>query len=128
MTAWDELEITLYRIYEEPISIEEKILGIVEKKPTKGSLLRNWLTFILRQAISDTESKCFYAAIDSLHAIRKNFHKLLREEVFLTSFRGSYRNKDNLVDDVLTYNSVVCDKTEDGTYKIKEQLFFSEPQ
>ena len=128
MTAWDELEITLYRIYEEPISIEEKILGIVEKKPTKGSLLRNWLTFILRQAISDTERECFYAPIDSLHAIRKIYHKLLREEVSLTSFRGSNRNKDNLVDDVLTYNSVVCDKTEDGTYKIKEQLFFSEPQ
>ena len=37
------------------------------------------------------------------------------------------RNKENLVDDVLMYNSVVCDKTEDGAYKVNDQLFFSEP-
>ena len=57
---------------------------------------------------------------DSLNAIRRNFHKLLRDEVFLTSFRGSNRNKENLVDDVLMYNSVVCEKNEDGVYKIKD--------
>ena len=44
MTAWDELEVILYRIYEEPISsIEEKVLGIVERKLIEGALLRNWL-------------------------------------------------------------------------------------
>ena len=32
MTVWDELEVTLYTIYEEPISIEEKVLGIAEEK------------------------------------------------------------------------------------------------
>ena len=72
--------VNLYRVYKEPIAIEEKVLGIVEKKPTEGSLLRNWLTFILRQAISDTKRECFYASIDSFHAIRGNFHKLLQEE------------------------------------------------
>ena len=71
-----------------------------------------------------------YFEINNAHkknTIKRNFHKLLRKEVLLTSFRGSNRNKENLVDDVLMYNSVVCDKTEDGTYKVKDQLFFSEP-
>ena len=58
----DELDITLYRIHEEPMSIEQKVLVIVEKKPTKWSLLRNWLTFIHRQAIFGTEQ--FHANIE----------------------------------------------------------------
>ena len=122
MMAWDELEITLYRIYEGPISIEEKCImsGIVEKKPKDLYFETDSLLCIFRQAISDNERKFFYATVDGLHAIRKNFKKFLREEVFLISFRGSNRNKEDLVDDVLTYNSVLCDKTENGTYKIKD--------
>ena len=52
MKALDELEITLYRIYEEPISIEEMVFGIIVEE---GIFLLNWLTFILRQTISGTD-------------------------------------------------------------------------
>ena len=93
--------------------------GIVEKKPKDLYFETDSLLCTFRQAISDNERECFYATVDGLHAIRRNFQKLLREEVFLISFRGSNRNEKNLVD-VLTYNSVVCDKTEDGTHKIKD--------
>ena len=38
MMAWNELEITLYRVHEVPVSDKEKYLGIVDKKnPPKHS-------------------------------------------------------------------------------------------
>ena len=125
--AWNELEITLYRIYEIPVSNEEKAVGIFEKRPTEGVLLRNWLTYVLRQAISDAERECYYKSSDSLNVIKRKFRKILEEEVFLATLRGSNMNKDDFVNKVLIHNSVVCDKDDDGKYHIKEQLFFSDP-
>ena len=54
---WDDFEITLYKIHPLPITNEEKTLGIIHKNPTTGILLRNWLTFLLRQIIS-IENMC----------------------------------------------------------------------
>ena len=36
-------------------------------------------------------------------------------------------NEEDLVDDILKYKSVVCDKTEEGASKIKNQIFFAVP-
>ena len=127
MTAWDELEITLYRIHEVPVSNEEKAIGIIEEKPNLGVLLRNWLTFVLRQAVADAERECYYATRDSLHTIRKIFRKLIKEEVFLASLRAKNQNKGDLVDKAIMHNSVLCDKTDDGSYHVKNQLFLSDP-
>ena len=125
--AWDELEITLYRIFEIPVSDEEKSVGIVQQKPTEAALLRNFLTFVLRQAVADAERECYYAPRDGLHSIKTNFRKILVEEVFLASLRGKNQLKGDLVDNVLTFNSVVCDKDDDGSYHVKDQLFLSGP-
>ena len=117
----------MYRIYEVPVSKEEKAVGIVEKSSNEGILLRNCLTFVLRQAIADAERDCYYASCDSLRTIRRSFRKLLQKEVFLASLRGKNQNKDDLVGKAIMHNSVVCDKTDDGGYRIKDHLFFSDP-
>ena len=125
--AWDELEVTLYRIFEIPVSDEEKCVGIVQNKPTEAVLLRNFLTFVLRQAVANAERECYYAPRDGLHSIKMTFRKILLEEVFLASLRGKNQLKGDLVDNVLTFNSVVCDKDDDGSYQVKDQLFLSGP-
>ena len=101
--AWNELEITLYRIYEIPVSNEEKAVGIFEERPTEGLLLRNLLTFVLRQAISDSERECYYKSRDSLNVIKRTFRKILQEVVFQATLRGSNRNKGDFINKVLTH-------------------------
>ena len=125
--AWDELEITLYRIHEVSVSDEEKAVGIVEKKPFEDVVLRNWLTFVLRQAVANAERECYHTPRDSLHAIRKTFRKILQNEVSLASLRGANQYKSDLIDKALLYKSVVCDKADDGGYRIKDRLFLSGP-
>ena len=67
-----------------------------------------------RQAISDNERQCFYASLD----LEKSYCK--------SKYSFVLYNKEHLVHDISTYNSLVCDKTEDRTYRIKGQLFFAE--
>ena len=109
------------------MSDEEKCVGIVQNKPTEAVLLRNFLTFVLRQAVANAERECYYAPRDGLHSIKMTFRKILLEEVFLASLRGKNQLKGDLVDNVLTFDSVVCDKDDDGSYQVKDQLFLSGP-
>ena len=109
------------------MSNEEKAVGIFERRPNEGVLLRNWLTFVLRQAISDSERECYYKTSDSLNVIKRTFRKILQEELFLATLRGSNMNKGDFLNKVLTHNDVLCDRDDDGMYHIKDQLFFSDP-
>ena len=60
---WNDIEPLLVRLYSVPVSNEEKAFGIVKKKPSEGVLARNWLTFLMRQVISDVERLAHYATI-----------------------------------------------------------------
>ena len=125
MKAWNDLEVTLYKIHEVAVTDEEKALGIFGRKLGQGVVLRNWLTFILRQSISDTERECYFSSCDSLQTIKKNFRKLLQDELFHASHRCANQNKQDFFDEVSTYKSVVCDRTDGGLCKIKDHLFLS---
>ena len=67
----------------DPNKDEEKAVGIVENKPFEDVVLRNWLTFVLRQAVANAERECYHTPRDSLHTIRKTFRKILQDEVSL---------------------------------------------
>ena len=63
----------------------------------------------------------------AFHTIRKTFRKILQDEVSLASLRGANQVKSDLIDKALLYKSVVCDKADDGGYRIKDRLFLSGP-
>ena len=52
---WEDIEPILRELHSTPVSEEEKAFGIVQKKPTTGILLRNWLTYLLRDCIMQEE-------------------------------------------------------------------------
>ena len=54
------------RLHNVRVSNEEKAFGIVKKKPSNGVLARNWVTYLMRQVISDAERLAHYAAISVL--------------------------------------------------------------
>ena len=99
----------------------------MKKKPFEDVVLRNWLTFVLRQAVANAERECYHTPRDSLHTIRKTFRKILQDEVSLASLRGANQYKSDLIDKALLYKSVVCDKADDGGCRIKDRLFLSGP-
>ena len=54
-TLWNEIEPLLMKLHPVNVNDGEKAFGVVKKNHTTGSLLRNWLTFKLRDHISQEE-------------------------------------------------------------------------
>ena len=102
-----------------PVSDEEKAFGIVQKKQTTGILLRNWLTYLLRQIISHAERDAHYAQINE-EKIRKKFNEYMGSEILIKAFRYKNENNIGLFDKIITHESVLCEKQEDGEYQIRE--------
>ena len=55
---WKEIEPHLLKIHPNPVTKQEMAFGIIGK--TKNIILRNWLTFLLRQTISQQERLAFH--------------------------------------------------------------------
>ena len=117
---WEEIEPILKELHPVPVSEEEKAFGIVQKKQTTGILLRNWLTYLLRQIISHAEREAHYAQGANQEKIRKKFNQAMGSEIFIKSFR--YKNENNLAlfDKIITHEAVLCKKEEDGEYQIRD--------
>ena len=57
---WNDIEPILKQLHNAPISNEEKAFGVVLKNLTAGPLVRNWLTFLLREFIAEEERRSYH--------------------------------------------------------------------
>ena len=110
------------KLHPDPISDSEKILGIARKKQTTGSLLRNWITFILRQTIIQEERIAYHATTkpNSRKVLQKFVH-ILRFEIQRKKIRYEHENRLSFFDPIITYKGILCTK-KDGTYQIENIL------
>ena len=119
---WDNIEPTLKQLHPVFVSNNERALGIVMKKPTTGVLLRNWLTFLLRKIISDAEREAYHVPYVNLDKIKKTFNKAMVSEITIKAFRYRREGNSQSFDKIFTYDTVLCEKQEDGEYQIKHIL------
>ena len=118
---WVEIEPLLKQFHPIAISQEEKAFGIVQKKQTTGILLRNWLTFMLRECIAQEERTAYHALKKpNLEDTKKRFNQALGLEIHIKTIR--YRNENNLafLEKIITHAEVLCKKREDGEYEIRQ--------
>ena len=59
-TLWREIEPTLIKLHQTPLTQEEKGFGIPSRLPNSGIIIGNWLTFSLRAMILKEEQRSFY--------------------------------------------------------------------
>ena len=110
---WNDIEPLLVRLYSVPLSNEEKAFGIVKKKPSEGVLARNWLTFLMRQVISDVERLAHYATI-SVSKIKDKIQEKFSSEVHMGFFRSTQGNHLFSFEEVITHNSVLTQRHQNG--------------
>ena len=116
---WKIMEPTLVQLHPVPTSEEEMILGIVRKKHTIGSLLRNWITFLLRETIMEEEKLSYYAATKpNVRNVMRKFVNHLRSELYMKSLRYEHENRLSFFEKIFTYKDVLCKKEVNGKYKI----------
>ena len=118
---WEEIEPLLKQLHPIAITDEEKAFGIVQKNQTTGILLRNWLTFLLRECITQEERAAYHTLKKpNLENTKKKINQALGFEIHLKIIR--YRNENNLAffEKIIAHGEVVCRKGEDGEYEIKQ--------
>ena len=118
---WEDIEPILKKLHPMPVTEEEKAFGVVEEKQTTGILLRNWLTFLLRQCISEVEREAFYAPNRfNIGKIKRKLNETLALEIHIKAFR--YKNENNLAffDKFITHAEVLCEKGENGEYQVTD--------
>ena len=78
---WKDLEFHLNKIHSKPITDLEKIFGLQGNTP--GIILRNWLTFLLRQCIVQHESIAFYnkKGLANEAIIKMSYNQMVKNEV-----------------------------------------------
>ena len=106
--------------YPNSVTNEEKAFGIIGKKQTPGILLRNWLTYLLREYISKEERIAYHSAKKpNFQTVKRKFNNALELEIILKILR--YKNEKNLpfFEKFITHDNVLCSKRNDEDYDIR---------
>jgi len=116
---WKQIEPFLKELHPVNITDEEKAFGIAQKKTTVGILLRNWLTYLLRQSITEQEKTSFYTSKKpQLEKFKQNFKYEIGTQIKAKQIRYKNENKLPFFDKIITYQNVLCTKTDNELYEI----------
>ena len=117
---WEELEPTLIKLHPGLVSDEEKALGIVQKKQTNGILLRNWLTYCLRDSIAEEEKVAYHApGKKTVENFKKHFNQDIKFEIQIKALRYKKESKLDFFDKIITHAGVLCQKADNEKYRIQ---------
>ena len=116
-TIWTNMEPTLKKLHNKPIDDEEKALGIVQIKNVTGIMLRNWVTYKMREQILTYERQCFkFPEKVSTQSFEVSFNQSLAQEVKHWMIRLSNEGNLKKFDEVVAHKGILCKKIGEGEY------------
>ena len=112
--VWIEAKPLLISLHEKPITDEEKALGIVNMKGTVGIMLRNWVTFKLREQLMILERKLSRSSMcASLANFKAKFNQSMALEIKQHLFRYQEEGNHPIFDRTIAHQGVLCEKNTD---------------
>ena len=118
--VWIQAQPLLNSLHEKPITDEEKALGIVNMKGTADIMLRNWVTFKLREQIMFFERKASKSSrFASLDNFKAKFNQSMALEIKQHLFRYQEEGNLSFFDKVIAHQGILCEKNTDGKYQMK---------
>ena len=122
-TIWTDVQPILSQLYSKSIDDEEKAFGIVHIKRTSGILLRNWVTYKLREQALQFERMAYHSSkAASLNLFKAKFNQSMAQEIKQLLFRYNNENKLPLFDKIVAYREILCEKVQEGEYRLKTIL------
>ena len=106
-SVWVELRPILRRFLDQDISDQEKAIGLVNVKPSPGILLRNWVTFSVREQIMIFERKVYYSGKPSLDLFKVQCNQAMVCEVKRVIHRFNQKNSSK-IDEVVAFRGILC--------------------
>ena len=110
----------LKQLHPVAISEEEKAFGISQDRVSTGILLRNWVTYLLRECITQEEKAAYYSLKPDIGKVKRKFNHALEFEIYQKVLRYKKENNLTYLDKVVTYTGILCTKQNNGEYKINK--------
>ena len=109
---WKRIEKVLLKILPIPITLSEKALGLQprRKKETEATILRNWITFSLRQLIIQEERKAYHITDYHLQSVERFFCKYnyaTQEEIRIKKLQYDFRGLSHKFEKIVTINNAI---------------------
>ena len=118
-TLWNEIEPILRKLHPASVTLEEKAYGIAHEKITNGILLRNWLTYLLRDFISQAEKEAYHLSNEfTIERAKRKFNELVAQEIHIKAFRYKSEGHTVFFEKVFTHAKVLCEMTENKGVQI----------
>ena len=117
-SIWIHLQPILNHLHNKTINDEEKALGIVHIKKSTGMILRNWVTYKMRETIMQFERTSFYAP-PSLELFKAKFNQAMVYEIKGLMIRYKNENKLATFDKLIAYKGILCKKVKEGEYRFQ---------
>ena len=114
-TLWDQIEPVLRKLTNVSVTNEEKAFGIVMKKETTENLLRNWVTYLLREKILEEERMAYHAQkTPNLEGFKMRFNSAFQWEMRKKAIRYENENRMDLFEKTMTLGDILCKKVNEG--------------
>ena len=118
--AWFHIQPLLSSLHTKTVSDEEKAFGIVDIRKTTGLLLRNWVTFKLREQVMLFERMaCHSSKPVSFDTFKARFNQSMALEMKHHLYRFKNENKIPMFDKIIAYQGILCEKIQDREYRFK---------
>ena len=86
-------------------------------------MLRNWVTFKVREQIMLFERKaCHSSRAVSFDLFKAKFNQSMALEIKHNFFRYKNENKLPTFDNIIAYQGILCEKIQEGEYRFKVLL------
>ena len=120
-TLWTLLHPTLTQLVQRPLSDEEKSFGIVHIKKTPGMLMRNFLTYKMREHIMQSERAAYHASkTPSIDHFKVKFNQDVASEVKRLLHRFNEEGKLPIFDKIVAHQGILCEQVGEGEYRLKK--------
>ena len=95
-------------------------MGIFQNKQTTGILLRNWLTYLLRENISEKERLCYHTSKKpDLEKAKQKLNVVVITEIEIKIIQHKNENSLAFFDKIMTHAEILCKKSENEEYEIR---------
>ena len=118
--TWTLLLPTLNHLHWKQINDEEKALGIVNIQKSNGMILRNWLTYKLREMIMQFERAAYHSPqYTSIDLFKAKYNQAMAYEIKCLLIRYKNDNKLTTFDKLIAYKGILCKKIQEGEYQFQ---------
>ena len=120
-TLWTQIHPILTQLHSKSIDDEEKALGIIHIKSTTGVILRNWITYKMREQIMLFERKAYHSPTSATVTIFKaKFENSMAYDIKQLIYRYHNENKLSLFDKIVAFRGILCEKVQEGEYRLNK--------